>query len=84
MTCRAAITQAVPVARRAPEIPLAIRNGALFLVSEPLGFFAIAAKPVECQVCRRMAAFFHLSQSEDRIRHGLPPWEWKCVRCYRA
>lgn len=81
MTCRAAINQAVPVARRAPEIPLALRNGALFPVGDPLGFLAISADLVECPLCHRMAAFFHLSQSEGRLAAGLDPWRWACLRC---
>ena len=81
MTCRAAVNPAsVPAARRAPEIPLALRNGALFPVGDPLGFLAISADPVECPLCHRLAAFFHLSQSEELIA-GLDPWRWACLRC---
>mgnify|MGYP001615602131 CR=1 FL=1 len=78
------LSASIPEARRAPEIPLALRNGAMFLVHDPpspVGFLCIVADLVECPICHEMAAFLHLSQSEDRIRLGLPPWQWSCLRC---
>lgn len=82
MTCLAAITQvSIPEARRAGAVPLAIRNGMLFPIFDPLGLFCIVAEGVECLACHRMACFLHLSQSEDRLRLGLPAWQWCCLRC---
>lgn len=71
----------VPEARRDEGIPGAIRNGALFSVADPLGFLSIVPETVECPVCHRAAALLHLSQSEDRMRLGLPAWQWCCLRC---